>query len=99
MDNEAIHIADDQQRRVLQCLAVLLELLVGGFQVFVFALVFPGEVIAEPDIGPALAAAVLFQAALESVKGAVRVGRRRLGLVQHFAKIKKMVDDFYGYNP
>ena len=46
-----------EQRRVFEVFAVLQQLLVGGDEVFVLALVFPAEVVAHPDVGPAAAAA------------------------------------------
>ncbi|HEV7225342.1 MAG TPA: hypothetical protein VGN42_21730 [Pirellulales bacterium] len=91
MDLEAVEVADDQQRRVLQGFAIQEELAVGRGQVFVLALVFPAEVAAKPNVGPALAAARLADAALERVKRAVGIGRGRLRLLQHVAQVKKML--------
>ena len=79
-DAEAHQIGDDQQRRVLQGQGVLPELLEGGVKVCAAALVFPGEVVTFPDVGPAVAAGVLAGAALEAVglAGGIRLGRGRL---------------------
>ena len=55
VDFEAVEIADDQQGWVLEVFAVLEELLVGGCEVFMFAFIFPAEVVAKPDVGPAAA--------------------------------------------
>ena len=68
VDLEAVEVADDQQRRVLEVLAVVQELLVGGLQVLVLALVLPGEVAALPDVGEAVPAAGLGDALLEGVR-------------------------------
>ena len=57
VDLEAVEVADDEQRRVLEGLPVLQELVVGGLQVLALALVLPGEVAALPDVGEAVAAA------------------------------------------
>ena len=65
VDLEAVHVAHDQERRVLQDFAVLEELLVGGVEVLVLALVLPGEEALLPDVGPALAAALLARPILE----------------------------------
>lgn len=54
VDFVALEIADDQQRRILEIVQVLKQLLAGFFEVLVFALVFPGEVAFEPDVGEAL---------------------------------------------
>ena len=55
-DPEPHHVGDDQQRRVLERQRVLAELLEGRVQVGALALVFPGEVVALPDVRPAVAA-------------------------------------------
>ena len=91
VDLEAVHVADDQQRRVIQVLAVEQQLGVGVLQVLVLALVFPAEVAAHPHVGPALAAVGLLHAVLEGVPGAVRVGLGRLGLAEQFAQVEKML--------
>ena len=54
MDFEAIHIANDHQRRVFQRFPIELQLLVGRLEILVLSLVFPGEMIPHPDVGPAL---------------------------------------------
>src|ERR1039457_6739663 len=43
VDFETIKVANDKQRRVIQVFTVLKQLPIGGLEVFVFALVFPGE--------------------------------------------------------
>ena len=75
-DPEPLHVRDDQQRRVLQRQRVQAELAEGGVEVRPLALVLPCEVVALPDIGPAVAARVLAGAPLEAVRLA---GRVRLG--------------------
>ena len=64
---EARHVGDDQQGRVFQRQGVLAQLVEGGVQVFVLALVLPGEAVPSPDIGPTAAAGVLAGAALKAV--------------------------------
>ena len=80
VDNQAIHIAHHEQGRVLQRLAVLEQLVVGGIEVFMFALVFPAEEAPFPHIGPAFAAALLGDSLLECVPfaGWVHVSRTRM---------------------
>ena len=58
MDHEAVEVADDQQRRVLQRLAAIAGAAECGVEVLVLALVLPAEVAALPDVGPAFAAVV-----------------------------------------
>ena len=50
-DDIAVEIADDEQRRIQQGFAVLLELPVGLVEILVPALVFPAETAFFPDIG------------------------------------------------
>nr|WP_240790283.1 hypothetical protein [Rhodobacter sp. SY28-1] len=55
VDADAVHVGHNQQRRVFQRDSVLLKLGEGGVQVLALALVFPGEAVLAPDIGPAFA--------------------------------------------
>ena len=79
-DAEPQHVGDDQQRRVLKRRRILPELPERGARSARLPLVLPGEVMALPDVGPAVAAGVLARAPLETVRLArrVRLGRRRL---------------------
>ena len=79
-DAEPHHVRDDQQRRVLQRQRVLPELIEGGVEIGVLALVLPREAVPLPHVGPAVAAGVLARASLEAVvpAGGVGLGRRRL---------------------
>lgn len=91
MDNELIHIADDEERRILQIVAVEEQLLVRCFQVFVLALVLPPEMLAHPDIGPAVPAFFLTDAPFKGVPGTLRISLGGLGLSQQFTQIKKVL--------
>jgi hypothetical protein len=91
VDDDPVEVADDQQRRVFERLAVLQELVVGGGEVLVFALVFPAEAAALPHVGPAFAAAVLRGAALEGEGLTRRISRRRFRVAEHFAEIEEML--------
>ena len=91
VDAEARHVGDDQQGRVLQRQRVLAQLVEGGVQVFVLALVLPGEAVPLPDIGPAAAAGVLAGAALEAVARAARVVLRRGRLAQQAAEVDEVL--------
>ena len=82
VDLEAVHVADDHQRRVLQGLAVQLQLLVGRLEVLVLPLVLPGEMVPHPNVGPALLVFAGFHAFLEGVPSAIGIGLGRLGLAQ-----------------
>ena len=90
-DPEPPHVGDDQQWRVLQRERVLPELLKRGVEVRALALVFSGEVVALPDIGPAVAAPVLARAPLEAVRLAGRIGLGRRRLAQQPAEIDKVL--------
>ena len=70
---------------------VLPQLLEGGVEVGVIALVLPGEVAAFPDVGPALAAGVLLGAAFEAVLLAGRISLRRCWLIEEPTKIDEVL--------
>jgi hypothetical protein len=91
MDLEAIHVTDDQEPRVLQGFPVQQQLLVGLRQAAFLALVFPGEPAAHPHVRPPFAAAGLVDAALERIPSALRIGRRRLVLIQQVAQVQKVL--------
>jgi hypothetical protein len=90
VDAEAVEIADDKERRVLQREGVLLELREGGVQVFPLALVFPSEMAALPNVGPTLAPGRLSRAALEGepIAGGVGIGWR--WFAKHGAQVIEM---------
>ena len=67
VDDDAFAVADDKQRRVVELQGVVGELLEGGAEVAAWLLVFPAEVLALPDVGPAIAAGRFSGAALETV--------------------------------
>ncbi len=68
-----LHIGNDQQLRIFQRQRVLLQLPPRRVQVFMLALVFPGETTPSPDIRPAIAPAGLFHALFEGEPFAVRI--------------------------
>ncbi len=84
-------VRHDQQRRVLERLAVLEELVVGLAKVRVPALVLPGEGPTLPDVGPALAALLLGGALLEGepLARGIRVGGR--GMADEAAEIDEVL--------
>jgi len=86
VDFDAFAVADDEQRRVVELQGVVGELLEGGAKVATGLLVFPAEVAALPDVGPAIPSPGLPGAALETV--VVRVAR--LGNAEQVAEIVKM---------
>jgi len=61
---EADEVADDEEWRVFEGFVVFVELLVGGFEVFSFGFVFPGEPAALPYVREALLAGAGFGDAL-----------------------------------
>ena len=90
-DAEPQHVGDDQQRRILQRQGVLPELPECSVQVGAVALVLPGEVVALPDVGPAVAAGVLAGATLEAVGVAGRVGLGRGRLAEQAAQVDEVL--------
>ena len=91
VDLEAGEVAHDQQRRVAQSLAVAVELRVGRGEVLALALVLPGEVVAHPDVGEALATLGLAGSLLEGVPLAGRVGVVGRGLAEHPAQVDEVL--------
>jgi hypothetical protein len=91
VDLEPFDVADDQQRRVLQRLAVEEELVIGGGEVFVLPFVLPGEVAAHPDIGEAFAAAGFGDPLLEGIPRAGRVGGGGRLLTEEGAEIEEVL--------
>jgi hypothetical protein len=83
VDDDALAVADDEQRRVVELQGVVGELLERGVEVAAGLLVLPAEVAALPDVGPAVAAIGLPGAALE----AVVVGVARLGDAEQVAEV------------
>lgn len=66
-DDDPLDVADDQQRRVLEVLAVVEQLAVGGVQVGATSLVLPSKEPPTPHIGEAGGAVELGDALLEAV--------------------------------
>ena len=91
VDLEAAQVAHNQQRRVLQVLAIKEQLVVGGQQILVLGLVLPTEVAAHPDVGPALTARCFTDAPLETERSAIGISGRGLVLAQQFAEIEKVL--------
>ena len=92
VDLDAIHVADDQQRRIIERVAVVDELLVRRGEVRVRAFVLPGEVPALPDVRPALAAgAEPFRAGLERVRLAGRIGLVRRRHAEQAAEVDEVL--------
>jgi len=88
---ELVEIANDEQRRIVERLAVLEQLLIGGPQVLVLALVFPTEFLIEPDIGAALAIVRRINAFLEREPFSGRINISRLGMIEQLAQIEEML--------
>jgi hypothetical protein len=51
LNDVAIKIADHEERRILEGLAITQELFVSRLEIFLFAFVFPGEAVLFPNIG------------------------------------------------
>lgn len=90
VDAEPVHVADDQQRRVIQRDGILLELGEGAVEVLLLALVFPGKAMPAPDIGPAFAPAGFRCALFEGEPFALGVGAGGLFNVEQFAQVEEV---------
>src|ERR1035437_4612422 len=91
MHLETVLIANHQQRRVLQIFSIAQELKVGGVQVVVLALVFPGKVPLLPYISKALVSFNRGDVLFEGKALAGLVDRSGVGLAQHIAEITEML--------
>ena len=91
VDAEAGHVGDDEEGRILEGEGVLAQLVEGGVEVLVLALVLPGEAVSFPDVGPAAAAGVLARAALEAVALSARIVFGRGWLVQEPAEVDEVL--------
>jgi len=91
VDFEAVQVADHQQRRVFEIVAVELELAVGGVQIAMLLFVLPGEMALEPNIGPAARAVHLVKAALEGVEGPIRISGGGFVLAEKVAEIEEVL--------
>lgn len=87
---ETVQVAHDQERRVVQVLAIAEELLVCGDEVFMLALVLPAEASLPPYVGPAVAACGLADAAFERVPRAFRIGLGGLLLAEQLAEVEEV---------
>ena len=86
-DPEAIEIAGDQKRRVLERERVALQLVDRVVEAPAAALVLSTEAAAPPDVRPALAAGRLGRAPLEAIPLAFGNGVGRLLLVEQLAEV------------
>jgi hypothetical protein len=66
VDDDPVQVADDEEGRIGEGIAVEQKLIVGGSQVLVLALLFPAEEVLFPDIGEAVAPAMLFRPLFEA---------------------------------
>ena len=90
-DPEPHHVGDDEQRRVLERQGVLPELVERCVKVRPLALVLPSEVVALPDVRPAVAAGVPARPALEAVRVPRRVGLGRGRLAEQAAQVDEVL--------
>ncbi len=88
---EPVEITDDEQRRTLQCLTVLEELLIRSRQILSLALVLPREVTALPNVGEPVASADFLGALLEGVPLTARISRVRRGNAEHTAEVDEVL--------
>jgi hypothetical protein len=91
VDPDLLHVRDDEQRRVLEPVGVLLQLRIGLNQVAALALVFPGEAVPLPNIGKASCIADLPSRFLEGIFGAVPIYVGRLRYSEQGAQVEKML--------
>jgi len=91
VDDDSVQVADDEEERVGERVAVKEELVIGVVQILVLTLVFPAEEILFPDIGEAIAAAVLFRALFKAKVFARGIGLGGRGMAQHAAQVQEML--------
>ena len=89
-DPEPDHVRDDEERGVLEREGVLAQLVERGVEVRVLSLVFPGEAVALPHVGPPVSAGVLAGAALEAVVLADGVGFSRSPLAEQPTQVDEV---------
>ena len=87
VDPDAVHVADDQQGRIFQGDAVLQQLVVGFFQIFSRALIFPRKAFLAPNVRPAFAAAGLRGTFFEGKPFAFWISRDRIDDAEQRAQI------------
>ena len=85
MDDDAVEIAHGEQGRIGEGVAVPQELVIGGVEILVPALVLPAEMIAFPYIGKAVAAAVLGGAFFKAEGLARGIGGGGRGMIEQGA--------------
>ena len=90
VDPDLVHVRDNEQRRVLESVCVLLQLRIGFDQVTAFALVLPSEAMPLPNIGEADRVADFPGRFLEGVFGAMAINVGRLRYSEERAQIEKM---------
>ena len=91
VDDDAVQVADDEDGRTGEGVAVKEKLIVGVVQILVLAFVFPAEEILFPDIGEAIAAAVLFCAFFKAEGFARWIGFGGRGVAEHPAQVEEML--------
>ena len=91
VDDDAVQVADDEDGRTGEGVSVEEELIVGVVQILVLALVFPAEEILFPDIGKAVAAAVLFRALFKAEGFPRWIGLGGRGVAEHAAQVEEML--------
>ncbi len=88
---DGLNVAHHQQRRVVQRQCVTLHLLQGLAQIAAGAFVFDGEMATLEHIGPAVATAGFAGAFFKTEVTAVLVDIGRLGVVEQFTQVEKML--------
>ena len=89
MNDDAIHVAHDQQRRVLQIQSVLQQLTVRLVEIGVFAFILPAKVTTLENIGKPMAAVLLGRTVLKRKAFAGRIVFRRGRVIDKVARSRK----------
>ena len=90
MDSKTLLVADHQQWRIFQILAVVSKLGIGGGQVFMLPLVLPCEIAALPYVRLAFAAPQLGDVFFKREGIASRIGGGGMRLPKQFAEVDEM---------
>ena len=87
MDDDRLHVGDDEERWIEERISVELELLVRCIEVLVLALVLPGEEPLPPHVSPPVATGALVDPFLERERGTLGIGFCRRRVIEHVAEI------------
>ena len=90
-DHDPVHVGDDQQRRILQIVDIVLQLRIGRNEVFVLPFILPAKTSLLPHVGKSIPAAGLCGSVVEAVRIPLAVDLSGRRLSQQAAEIDKVL--------